>query len=108
MSENPDLETGTSAAPEDSALRPAGSDLHAADPTDDLTANTPGGSGEISDAPDPADTLPGDSHPGDGTIEHDPPNQPDAMRTAEVGREAAAARADTSDNRPTPTATPAD
>jgi hypothetical protein len=55
------------ASPHDSALRPAGSDLHPADPADDLTANT-----------------------------------------AEHGRESAAARADTSDDVPTPTETPAD
>jgi hypothetical protein len=108
--ENPDLENPdlANAAPEDSALRPAESDLHAVDSTDDLTANTPGGAAESSDAADPADALPGDSHPGDGAVEHDPPNQPDAMRTAEQGREAAAARADTTDDKPTPTATPAD
>jgi hypothetical protein len=85
------------AAPQDSALRPAESDLHPADPTDDLTANTTTG-----------DTLPGDAAPGDGAVAHDPPDAPDAMRTAACGREAAAARADTSDERPTPTATPAD
>jgi hypothetical protein len=55
------------AVPEDSALRPAESDLHPADPADDLTANT-----------------------------------------AEYGREAAAARSDTSDDVPTPTETPGD
>ena len=88
------------AAPQDSALRPAESDLHPADPTDDLTANTTGGTD--------ADTLPGDATPGDGAVAHDPPDAPDAMRTATYGREAAAARADTSDERPTPTATPAD
>ena len=85
-------------APQDSALRPAESDLHPADPTDDLTANTTGGT----------DALPGDATPGDGAVAHDPPDEPDAMRTAAYGREAAAARADTSDERPTPTATPAD
>jgi hypothetical protein len=83
------------AAPQDSALRPAESDLHPADPTDDLTANTTG-------------ARPGDAAPGDGAVAHDPPDAPDAMRTATHGREAAAARADTSDERPTPTATPAD
>ena len=95
-------------SPEDSALRPAGSDLHAVDSADDLTGNTPGQAAESDDAPDPDDALPGDSHPGDGAVEHDPPNQPDAMRTAATGRESAAARADISDDRPTPTATPAD
>jgi hypothetical protein len=107
MTENADGENAAPVAPEDSALRPAESDLHPADPTDDLTGNTPGGSAESGDAPDAA-ALSEDAVPGDGTVEHDPPNQPDAMRTAPTGREAAAARADTSDNRPTPTATPAD
>ena len=40
-----------------------------------------------------------DLHPGDPV---------DDMRTAEYGRESAAARADTSDETPTPTETPAD
>ena len=35
-------------------------------------------------------------------------DQPDALRTAEHGRESAAAQADTSDDTPTPTETPAD
>ena len=112
MTENADLENGASAAPEDSALRPAESDLHPADPADDLTGNTPGGS-TSSDAPAraaqaPDAALPGDSVPGDGAVEHDRPDVPDAMRTATTGREAAAARADTSDDKATPTATPAD
>jgi hypothetical protein len=123
MTENADLANGASAAPEDSALRPAESDLHPADPADDLTGNTSGGSTVSSDAPAPdapapdapapdapapVAALPGDSVPGDGAVEHDRPDVPDAMRTATTGREAAAARADTSDDRPTPTATPAD
>jgi len=123
MTENADLENGASAAPEDSALRPAESDLHPADPADDLTGNTPGDSADSSDAPVPEapvpeapvpDTaapdaaLPGDSVPGDGTVEHDRSDVPDAMRTAATGRETAAARADTSDDKPTPTAAPAD
>ena len=53
MTENADLENGAPAAPEDSALRPAGSDLHPADPADDLTGNTSGGSTVSSDAPAP-------------------------------------------------------
>ena len=124
MTENADLENGASAAPEDSALRPAESDLHPADPADDLTGNTPGDSADSSDAPVPASApvpeapvpdvaapdaaLPGDSVPGDGTVEHDRSDVPDAMRTATTGRETAAARADTSDDKPTPTAAPAD
>ena len=113
MTENADLENGAPAAPEDSALRPAESDLHPADPADDLTGNTPSGSTDSSDAPAPDApapdaALPGDSVPGDGAVEHDQPDVPDAMRTATTGREAAAARADTSDDKPTPTATPAD
>jgi len=86
------------ADPQDSALRPAGSDLHPADPADDLTANTP--SGATDDGPRdvaPAEPLPGDSVPGDGSVEHDAPHEPDAMRTATYGRESAAARADTAD-----------
>jgi hypothetical protein len=117
MTENADLANGASAAPEESALRPAESDLHPADPADDLTGDTEGGSTdsstESSDAPAPNDPapdapLPGDSVPGDGAVEHDRPDVPDAMRTASTGRETATARADTSDDRPTPTATPAD
>ena len=118
MTENADLENGASAAPEDSALRPAESDLHPADPADDLTGNTPGDSADSSDAPVPEApvpdvaapdaALPGDSVPGDGTVEHDRSDVPDAMRTATTGRETAAARADTSDDKPTPTAAPAD
>ncbi len=117
MTENADLENGASAAPEDSALRPAESDLHPADPADDLTGNTPGGATGSStdssgapapDGPAPDAALPGDSVPGDGAVEHDRSDVPDAMRTATTGREAAAARADTSDDKPTPTAAPAD
>ena len=108
MTENADLENGASAAPEDSALRPAESDLHPADPADDLTGNTPGGSTDGSDGPAPDAALPGDSVPGDGTVEHDRSDVPDAMRTATTGRETVAARADTSDDKPTPTAAPAD
>ena len=107
MTENADLEN------EDSALRPAESDLHPADPADDLTRDTDGSSRDGSDAPIPDDpapdaVLPGDSVPGDGAVDHDRPDVPDAMRTATTGREAATARADTSDDKPTPTATPAD
>lgn len=98
--------TDPTASPEDSALRPPESDLHPADPADDLTANTPGADDDP--APDPDEPLPGDTVPGDGSVAHDHPGQPDAMRTAAVGRETAAARADLSDDRPTPTATPAD
>ena len=117
MTENADLENGAPAAPEDSALRPAESDLHPADPADDLTGNTPGSATDSAtdssdapppDGPAPDAALPGDSVPGDGAVEHDGPDVPDAMRTATTGREAAAARADTSDDKPTPTATPAD
>jgi hypothetical protein len=117
MTENADLENGAPAAPEDSALRPAESDLHPADPADDLTGNTPGSATDSAtdssgapppDGPAPDAALPGDSVPGDGAVEHDGPDVPDAMRTATTGREAPAARADTSDDKPTPTATPAD
>ena len=107
MTENADVEN------EESALRPAESDLHPADPADDLTGNKPGDSADSSgapapDGPAPDAALPGDSVPGDGAVEHDRPDVPDAMRTATTGREAATARADTSDDKPTPTATPAD
>jgi hypothetical protein len=106
--------------PEDSALRPAESDLHPADPADDLTGNTPAGAGAGPDERVPADepaapgepapdeARSGDRIPGDGSVEHDRPDEPDAMRTVERGRETAAARADLSDDKPTPTATPAD
>lgn len=104
--------TDPTASPEDSALRPAESDLHPADTADDLTANTPGGDEDLGDdipADDPDDRpLPGDRLPGDGTVDGGPPPQADAMRTFAVGRETAAAQADLSDERPTPTATPAE
>ena len=121
--------TDPTTAPEDSALRPAESDLHPADPTDDLTGNTPGA--DDVRGPDPAAPLPGDTLPGDGSVAHDRPEQPDAMRTAYRSSSASrqsrpaqpaeegdaalprhgrgtAVPADLSDDRPTPTATPAD
>jgi len=103
--------------------------LHPADATDDLTGNTEGGgpepaglpreggpsSGTASTQPDlmddAADLTDGarqaDDHtPGDGTIGSGPPlGEVDAVRTVARGREAAAARADTSDSAPTPTET---
>jgi hypothetical protein len=104
----------------ESALRPAGSDLHPADPADDLTGGTSddgaadGGAAEgwpADDAADGdrlADELP-DVLPGDGTIEpHGSTESPDALRTAVHGREAAAAAENTSDNAPQPTETLAD
>ena len=88
--------------------RRAGSHQGSADPADDLTANTtsaPAGDGEEIDqgsAP-----LPGDTLPGEGTVGGHPPSADvDALRTAERGREADAARADTSDATPTPRETP--
>jgi hypothetical protein len=60
--------------------------------------------------PEPSDDTrePGDLTPGDGTVAP-PPEAGDADRvqTAERGREAEAARADTSDSAPVPTETPA-
>jgi hypothetical protein len=91
-------------APEDAALRPAGSDLHPADPADDLTANTTAGADDASEVPAPDGPLPAAPPSGDGGA-HD---RPDALRTMTYGPEAAAAPADTPDDTPTPTASPAD
>jgi len=121
-----DMETGGT---RDSALRPAGSDLHPADHADDLTGNTPGGdetppaesadwpaedaadgealAAELPDAPGPDVAWPGDTVPGDGTV--DPGRQApqaDTLRTAEYGRESEDAAAVASDSVPTPTETP--
>jgi hypothetical protein len=126
MQEGPAAPGGT----RDSALRPAASDLHPADPTDDLSGNTPGGStgtttaedagwptedaadGEalgtdLPDASGPDAPWPGDTVPGDGTV--DPGRtapEADALRTAEYGRESEEAAAVTSDSAPRPTETP--
>jgi hypothetical protein len=52
---------------------------------------------------------PGDRSPGDGTVEPAPATgDADHLRGAERGREAEAARADTSDSLPVPTETPAE
>ena len=87
--------------PQESALRPAHSDLHPADPADDALTDPSSGSSE----PD-SDVL--DAEPGDGTLAP-PPEAGDAdrLQTAEWGRESEAARADTSDSAPVPTETPA-
>jgi hypothetical protein len=106
--------------------------LHPADATDDLTGNTEGGGPEPPGLPreggpaggpdstqpdltdDAADLTDGaretDDHtPGDGTLGSRPPRgDVDAMRTVARGREAEAARADTSDSAPTPTETHTD
>jgi hypothetical protein len=125
----------------ESALRPAESDLHPADPTDDLTGSTPTGAGATSvDAAGTAvedetgwpvedaavgdhlgSELPDTARPTDGGSEQDgrvapggsveqgrSTETPDALRTAEYGRESAQAAADTSDAAPTPTETPPD
>jgi hypothetical protein len=110
--------------PQESALRPARSDLHPADPADDTIDDPSSGSPQPDSSAldtDPgADTLledesvPGDGtvepadSPGDGTIAP-PPEAGDAdrLQTAERGREAEAARANTSDSLPVPTETPA-
>ena len=120
MQESPTPSGGT----QDSALRPAGSDLHPADHADDLSGNTPGGAGTApsedagwptEDAADgealgadlPDTHWPGDTVPGDGTVD---PGQTapeaDALRTAEYGRESEEAAAITSDLAPMPTETP--
>ncbi len=108
----PRVMTENDTSPEDSALRPAGSDLRPADHPDDLTANTRGGRPDDESAPpdDPVDRpLPGDRLPGDGTVDPgEQPHEADALRTAEYGREAEAARADTADGTAHPTPTPAD
>jgi hypothetical protein len=116
----------------DSALRPAESDLHPADPSDDLTGNTPGSEeGTTDDGPpvpddagwpseDPADAdalraelpdadlpLPGDAVPGDGTVDQGrSPEEADTLHTAEYGRESGEAAAVTSDSAPRPRETP--
>jgi hypothetical protein len=121
MADDQDLPAATGDTRE-SALRPAGSDLHPADHPDDLTGNTPGADDTSDDgwpADDAADgdrladelpdTLPGDSAPGDGTVEAPGSTEtPDAMRTAEHGRESQDAAKITSDSAPQPTETPVD
>jgi hypothetical protein len=117
MADDQDLpapETGSS----ESALRPAGSDLHPTDPPDDFTggADADGADGTAEEWPadDAADgdrlgdELP-DTLPGDGTVEpHGSTESPDALTTAEYGREAEAAAEITSDTTPRPTETLAD
>ena len=105
----------------ESALRPSRSDLHPADPTDALT-DPPSGSPEPDSGALGADPPVDDglAEPGDGTVEPGdrspgasalapPPEAGDAdrLQTAEWGREAEAARANTSDSMPVPTETPA-
>ena len=99
--------------PQESALRPAHSDLHPADPADDALTDPSSGSAkpdsDVLDA-EPAvdDGLEESAEPGDGTLAP-PPEAGDAdrLQTAEWGRESEAARADTSDSAPVPTETPA-
>jgi len=62
--------------------------------SDDTTGTDPGAAAEAA-----LQRAESDLHPGDPV---------DDMRTAEYGRESAAARADTSDDTPTPTETHAD
>jgi hypothetical protein len=123
--ETPAVQGGT----QDSALRPADSDLHPADPADDLSGNTPTGAGvtSLGDAgtaqadetgwpvEDAAvgEHLGGDvpdaAPPEDGSVERSRSTEsPDALRTAEYGRESAKAAGNTSDAAPTPTETPVD
>jgi hypothetical protein len=123
--ETPAVEGGT----RDSALRPAESDLHPADPADDLTGNTPTGAGvtslgaadtavedetgwPVEDAAvgeDLGGDLPDAAPPEDGSVERSRSTEaPDALRTAEYGRESERAAAVTSDAAPTPTETPMD
>jgi hypothetical protein len=132
--ETPDGSKGTPAGdaagpdetvvPEESALRPARSDLHPGDIADDLSANAPRGSAEPPtqerhggpaawdgepglDNGRPDDGLPRDVV-GDGTVAgHSETGDADRMSTAEYGREAEAARDNLSDSAPTPTETPA-
>ena len=105
MADTENLETPTpGGGTPDSALRPAESDLHPADPADDLTGNTPTGAGATSfdaagtpveeetgwpvddaavgehlggDVPDTAEPEDGSAVPGRST------EAPDALRTAE-------------------------
>ena len=114
----------------DAALRHPHPDLHPADVADDLTGNTERGA-EPADGAGPADGgepdgtdsaqsellddaaeltdsagAADDRTPGDGTVGSGPPlGDVDALRTAERGRGADAARADTRDSTPTPTET---
>ena len=111
--------------PQESALRPAHSDLHPADPADDALTDPSSGSPEpdsgvldaepavddgLEESAEPGDGTvePGTRSPGDGTLAP-PPEAGDAdrLQTAEWGRESEAARADTSDSAPVPTETPA-
>jgi hypothetical protein len=116
----------------DGRLQHPGSGVHPADPMDDLTPRTgsdavglpvedgPDGNLELlddaagltdaerGDGPVDAEAGSDDAVPGDGTVgeplEH---GDVDAVRTVVHGRETAAAKADLSDDIPTPRETPA-
>jgi hypothetical protein len=111
---------------EESALRPAGSDLHPGDPHDDFTGGTDDDAAHGTAEEWPGDDWPGDDAaagdrlgddlpdtlpevlPGDGTVEpRGSTESPDALRTAEYGRESEAAAEIVSDDAPRPTETPA-
>jgi hypothetical protein len=118
--ETPAVQGGT----RDSTLRPAESDLHPADPVDDLTENTPTGAGAAGTAVEdetgwPVDDAAAGEHLGGDVPDAAPPEDssversrstetPDALRTAEYGRESKRAAANTSDAAPMPTETPVD
>ena len=106
---------------DDTGLQHPGSGLHPADATDDLTRDTdPGPDGESdtdsetdgeldADPPAHGDGETADAVPGDGTAGTLPAHgDVDVVRTALHGRETDAARADLSDDAPTPRDSPAD
>jgi hypothetical protein len=89
-------------------------DVHPADPADDLTAGTSDDPAPEDAEPDAAPTVvdeaadaeggtPGEGGGGAHPLEADV----DALQTVDHGRETDAARRDTSDSTPTPTETPA-
>lgn len=85
----------------DGLAPPVASGLHPVDPIDDMPAGE-SGPAEVDDTAEGGSAADAD---GSGAFAGPPPDV-DAMRTAERGREADAARADTSDSVPTPTETP--
>ena len=104
---------------DDTGLQHPGSGLHPADPTDDLTRDTesdPDGDGDgdsetdlEADPPTHGDGETADAVPGDGTAGALPAHgDVDVVRAAVHGRETDAARANLSDDAPTPRDSPGD
>ncbi|MDT7580678.1 MAG: hypothetical protein QOK35_1942 [Pseudonocardiales bacterium] len=102
--------------PDGVAQPPAGSGLHPADPVDGAPAGESDPVGADADADADAGggfdagewdgEADGGADAGESGAFAGPPPDVDVLRPAERGREADAARADTSDSAPTPTETP--